>query len=118
MRRAAIVSPVRTPVGAFGGALRTVPVEDLAGPVITAVVERTGIDPERIEDVVFAQSYANCETPCVGRWVALHAGLPISVPGLQTRPPVRQRPAGAGHRRDDGADRREPTSCWPAASRA
>ena len=84
MRRAAIVSPVRTPVGAFGGALRTVPVEDLAGPVVTAVLERTGIDPERIEDVAFAQSYANSETPCIGRWAALHAGLPISVPGFQT----------------------------------
>jgi acetyl-CoA C-acetyltransferase len=82
--RAAIVSPVRTPVGVFGGALRSVPVEDLAAPVITAVVERTGIDPERIDDVAFAQSYANSETPCVGRWAALHAGLPISVPGFQT----------------------------------
>ncbi|MEJ2870449.1 acetyl-CoA C-acetyltransferase [Actinomycetospora sp. OC33-EN08] len=84
MRRAAIVSPVRTPVGAFGGALRPVPVEDLAATVVRAVVDRTGVDPERIEDVVFAQSYANSETPCIGRWAALHAGLPISVPGLQT----------------------------------
>ena len=84
MRRAAIVSPVRTPVGTFGGSLRSVPVEDLAGPVVRAVIERTAIDPERIEDVSFAQSYANSETPCVGRWVALHAGLPISVPGFQT----------------------------------
>ncbi|MCD2197658.1 acetyl-CoA C-acetyltransferase [Actinomycetospora endophytica] len=84
MRRAAIVSPVRTPVGAFGGALRAVPVEDLAATVVRAVVERTAVDPGRIEDVVFAQSYANSETPCVGRWAALHAGLPISVPGLQT----------------------------------
>ncbi|MBC3191803.1 acetyl-CoA C-acetyltransferase [Pseudonocardia sp. C8] len=84
MRRAAIVSPVRTPVGAFGGALRSVPVEDLAAAVVTAVVERSGVDPERIDDVAFAQSYANSETPCVGRWAALHAGLPISVPGFQT----------------------------------
>ena len=84
MRRAAIVSPVRTPVGSFGGALRPVPVEDLAAAVVTAVVERTGIDPERIDDVAFAQSYANSETPCVGRWAALHAGLPLSVPGFQT----------------------------------
>jgi acetyl-CoA C-acetyltransferase len=84
MRRAAIVSPVRTPVGAFGGALRPVPVEDLAATVIQAVLERTGIDPERIEDVSMAQSYANSETPCIGRWAALHAGLPLSVPGFQT----------------------------------
>ncbi len=84
MRRPAIVSPVRTPVGAFGGALRQVPVEHLAATVLTSVVERSGIDPERIEDVSLAQSYANSETPCIGRWAALHAGLPISVPGFQT----------------------------------
>lgn len=83
MRRAAIVSPVRTPVGKFQGALQTVPVETLAATVVTAVVERSGIDPARIEDVVFAQSYMNGETPCTGRWAALAAGLPIEVPGLQ-----------------------------------
>ena len=42
MRRAAIVSPVRTPVGAFGGALRDVPVETLGSAVTKAVLERTG----------------------------------------------------------------------------
>jgi acetyl-CoA C-acetyltransferase len=83
LRRAAIVTPLRTPVGTYGGALRDVPVEDLAGAVVGAVLSASGIDPERIDDVVFAQSYANSEVPCVGRWVALHAGLPIDVPGLQ-----------------------------------
>jgi acetyl-CoA C-acetyltransferase len=83
MRRAAIVSPVRTPVGAFGGALRDVSVETLGSIVVRAALERTGLDAHWIEDVVFAQSYANSETPCVGRWIALSAGLPIEVPGLQ-----------------------------------
>jgi acetyl-CoA C-acetyltransferase len=83
VRRAAIVSPWRTPVGTFGGSLRDVPVEDLAATVVRAVVARSGIDPGRLDDVVFAQSYANSEVPCVGRWVALHAGLPIEVPGMQ-----------------------------------
>ena len=83
MRRAAIVSPVRTGVGTFGGSLRPVAVEELGATVLKAVLERTGIDPGLIEDVVFAQSYANSETPCVGRWVALQAGLPIGVPGMQ-----------------------------------
>ena len=83
LRRAALVAPARTAVGTFGGALRDVPVEDLGATVINAVVERSGIDPERIDDVVLAQSYANSEVPCVGRWVALHAGLPIAVPGMQ-----------------------------------
>jgi acetyl-CoA C-acetyltransferase len=83
MRRAAIVAPMRTPVGTFGGGLRDVPVENLAATAITAVLEQTGIDPELIEDVSFAQSYGSGETPCVGRWAALQAGLPVSVPGLQ-----------------------------------
>ena len=83
MRRAAIVSPLRTPVGTFGGALRDVPVEDLAAMVVRAVMSRSGVDPEHIDDVVFAQSYANSEVPCVGRWVALQAGLPVAVPGMQ-----------------------------------
>ncbi|MEV5558386.1 acetyl-CoA C-acetyltransferase [Nonomuraea wenchangensis] len=83
MRRAAIVAPVRTPVGTFGGSLRPVPVEDLAATVIKAVVERSGIDPALIEDVAMAQSYANSETPSIGRWAALHAGLPVHVPGFQ-----------------------------------
>ena len=83
MRRAAIVSPLRTAVGAFGGSLRPVPVEALGAAVVNALLSRTGVDPGRIEDVVFAQSYANSETPCVGRWIALQAGMPIDVPGMQ-----------------------------------
>jgi acetyl-CoA C-acetyltransferase len=83
MRRAVIVSPRRTPVGKFGGGLRTVPAEELAAIVIRDVVDRSGVDPERIEDVVFAQSYANSEAPCIGRWAALAADLPLSVPGMQ-----------------------------------
>jgi acetyl-CoA C-acetyltransferase len=83
VRRAAIVAPVRTAVGTFGGTLRPLRAEDLAARVIEAVVQRSGVDPETVEDVVFAQSYANSEAPCIGRWAALNAGLPISVPGLQ-----------------------------------
>ncbi len=83
MKRAAIVSPLRTPVGKFGGALRDVPVEDLAGTLFKEVIARTGIDPQRIDDVAMAQSYPNSEAPCIGRWAALHAGLPIDIPGFQ-----------------------------------
>jgi acetyl-CoA C-acetyltransferase len=83
MRRAAIVCPLRTPVGAYGGSLKAVAVEDLAAAVLKALLQRTGIDGGRLDDVVFAQSYANGETPCVGRWAALQAGLPVEVPGMQ-----------------------------------
>ena len=83
MRRAAIVTPLRTPVGTFGGSLRPVPVEELAAITLRALLDRSRIDPARIDDVVFAQSYASSETPCVGRWAALQAGLPVQVPGMQ-----------------------------------
>src|SRR5512141_1129786 len=83
MRRAAIVCPLRTPVGTFGGALRTVPVEELGAVVLKQVLARTGLDPARLDDVIFAHGYPNGETPCLGRWVALQAGLPLEVPGLQ-----------------------------------
>src|SRR5512133_1484746 len=83
MRRVAIVCPVRTAVGGYGGALKSVPVEDLGAAAIKAVLQRTGVDPARIDDVIFAQGYPNGETPAIGRWVGLHAGLPIEVPGMQ-----------------------------------
>lgn len=83
MRRVAIATPLRTAVGGFGGSLRGVTAAELAAAVIKAVVDRSGIDPGAIEDVAFAQSYANSEAPCIGRWAALDAGLPIEVPGFQ-----------------------------------
>ena len=83
MRRAAIVSPLRTPIGGFGGGLASVPVEVLGATVVEALMARTQVDPARIDDVVFAQSYANGETPCTGRWIGLQAGLPVEVPGMQ-----------------------------------
>jgi acetyl-CoA C-acetyltransferase len=83
MKRAAIVSPIRTPVGKFLGALASLPAGELGAVILKALVERTGIDPERIDDVIFAQGYGSGEAPCIARWSALAAGLPISVPGYQ-----------------------------------
>src|SRR5258706_16017324 len=83
MRRAAIVSPIRTPVGKFLGALSTVTAGELGAVILKALVERTKIDPEKIDDVIFAQGYGNGEAPCIARWSALAADLPISIPGYQ-----------------------------------
>jgi acetyl-CoA C-acetyltransferase len=83
MRRAAIVAPIRTPVGKFMGSLASLQAGDLGAIIIRALIERTKIDPERIDDVVFSQGYGNGEAPCIGRWSALAAGLPESVPGMQ-----------------------------------
>ncbi len=83
MRRAAIVSPIRTPIGKYMGGLASMSAGDLGAVVLKALVARSKIDPERIDDVIFAQGYANGEAPCIARWSALAAGLPVSVPGYQ-----------------------------------
>jgi acetyl-CoA C-acetyltransferase len=82
-RRAAIVAPVRTPVGRFLGALASVSAADLATLVTRATVERSGIDPAMVEEVILSQSYPNSEAPCIGRWAALAAGLPLETAGIQ-----------------------------------
>lgn len=83
MRDAVICSPLRTPVGRFGGVLSAVRVEDLSATVIAALVERNGISAADIDDVVFGQGYPNGEAPALGRVAALNAGLDVSVPGFQ-----------------------------------
>ena len=54
MRRAAIVSPVRTPVGKFLGSLKSIQAGELGAIVIKELMERTGCDPQRIDDVVLS----------------------------------------------------------------
>ena len=83
MRDVAIVNPVRTAVGRFGGSLKDVSAAELGSIVIKAVLEQTGIAPERIEDVVLGHGYASGEEPAIGRLCALKAGLPIEVPGCE-----------------------------------
>ena len=83
MRDAVICEPLRTPVGGFGGSLRDVPVQELAATVIRALVERTGLPPESVEDVVLGHCYPTMEAPAIGRVAALDAGLPVTASGIQ-----------------------------------
>jgi acetyl-CoA C-acetyltransferase len=83
MKRAAIVSPIRTAVGKFQGSLASMTAGELGAVVLRELVARTRIDPTRIDDVIFAQGYGSGEAPCIARWSALAADLPISVPGYQ-----------------------------------
>jgi acetyl-CoA C-acetyltransferase len=77
-----ILSPLRTPIGKFGGALASVTADRLAAHVMTAVLEKSGVAPELVEEVIVAQSYSSSEAPCMGRYAALLAGLPLAVPGF------------------------------------
>ena len=83
MRGVAIVSPVRTAVGSFGGTLQAVSAADLGSLVIKEVLERTGLDPAKVDDVILGHSYPSGENPAMGRLASLKAGWPIEVPGYQ-----------------------------------
>jgi 3-oxoadipyl-CoA thiolase len=82
MRRAVVIDAVRTPIGRYGGALSAVRPDDLAAGVIRALIDRTGVDPARIDDVYFgATNQAGEDNRNVARMASLLAGLPPSVPG-------------------------------------
>ncbi len=82
IREAWIVSAVRTPVGRYGGALRSVRPDDLAAIAVSAAVERSGIDAGLIEDVILgAANQAGEDNRNVARMASLLAGLPTDVAG-------------------------------------
>jgi acetyl-CoA C-acetyltransferase len=83
MREAVICEPLRTPVGRYGGALKDLRAHELGALVVSALLERTGLAPGDVDDVLFAQCYPSMDAPALGRVVALDAGLPDSVGGLQ-----------------------------------
>ena len=83
IREAWIVASLRTPFGRYGGALASVRPDDLAAAVIRALVERSGIDPALIEDVILGcANQAGEDNRNVARMAALLAGLPVEVGGL------------------------------------
>ena len=83
LREAWIVEAVRTPIGRYGGALAAVRPDDLAAEVIRAVVDRSGIDPSLIEDVILGcANQAGEDNRDVARMAVLLAGLPVEVGGL------------------------------------
>jgi 3-oxoadipyl-CoA thiolase len=82
VREAWIVEAVRTPVGRYGGALAPVRPDDLAALVVRAVVDRSGIDPGLVEDVILgAANQAGEDNRNVARMAVLLAGLPVEVAG-------------------------------------
>jgi 3-oxoadipyl-CoA thiolase len=82
IREAWIVEAVRTPVGRYGGALANVRPDDLAALAIRAVVDRSGVDPALIEDVILGcANQAGEDNRNVARMAALLAGLPVEVAG-------------------------------------
>src|SRR5918992_2065004 len=91
MKSAVIVDCLRTPIGRAHkdkGIFRDVRSDDLAAGVVKALVERSGVDPAEIEDVVMGNTQQTGEQGFdVARSVALMAGLPIETGGAPIKPP-------------------------------
>jgi acetyl-CoA C-acetyltransferase len=82
-REAVICEPVRTPIGRYGGMFKSQTAVDLGVAALTGLLERTGVSPESVQDVILGHCYPSSEAPAIGRVVALDAGLPVTVPGMQ-----------------------------------
>ncbi|SEQ73469.1 acetyl-CoA C-acetyltransferase [Thalassovita taeanensis] len=83
MRDVVICEPVRTPVGRYGGQFKSLSAHELGAAILRGLVERSGLDPASVDDVIFAQCYPSMDAPALGRVAALDAGFPVEVGGLQ-----------------------------------
>ena len=83
MRDTVICEPVRTPIGRYGGMFKSLTAVDLGIAALKGLLERTGLAPEAVQDVILGHCYPNSDAPAIGRVVALDAGLPVTVPGMQ-----------------------------------
>ncbi|MDT5350538.1 MAG: acetyl-CoA C-acetyltransferase [Mycobacterium sp.] len=83
MREVVICEPVRTPIGRYGGMFKSQNAVDLGVAALRGLLERTGIAPDVVQDVILGHCYPSSEAPAIGRVVALDAGLPVTVPGMQ-----------------------------------
>jgi acetyl-CoA acetyltransferase len=88
MQEAVIIDSIRTPIGAYGGALAAVRPDDLAALVLEAIVERSGIDPAVIEEVYLGcANQAGEDNRDIARMAALLAGFPVETPSTKRREP-------------------------------
>ncbi|MBI3224221.1 MAG: acetyl-CoA C-acetyltransferase [Mycolicibacterium cosmeticum] len=78
-----ICEPVRTPIGRYGGMFASLTAVDLGVAALRGLLERTGVPVDAVQDVILGHCYPSAEAPAIGRVVALDAGLPITVPGMQ-----------------------------------
>jgi len=82
MKNAVIISALRTPVGRYMGALKSIEAFDLASLVLDETIRRANIKPEQVDEVILGQSYQNGEYVNIARMALLKAGWPESTPGI------------------------------------
>ena len=83
MKNVVIVAACRTPIGTIGGQFKTLTASDLSIPVMQALVQRSGVDPALIDDVIWGCNYQRTyKENNLARVAAVKAGLPVTVPGI------------------------------------
>ena len=82
MREVVIVSAARTPIGSFGGSLKGVPTRKLGAIAIKGAIERAGIKPEMVDEVIMGAVLQGALGQNVARQMTLDAGLPIETPAM------------------------------------
>ena len=82
MREVVIVGAARTPIGSFGGSLKGVPTRKLGAIAIKAAIERAGIKPEQVDEVIMGCVLQGGLGQNVSRQMALDAGLPVEIPTM------------------------------------
>ncbi|MBX7430551.1 acetyl-CoA C-acetyltransferase [Mycobacterium sp. Y57] len=82
-RDVVVCEPVRTPIGRYNGMFKSLTAVDLGVAALTGLLQRTGVAPDAVEDVIVGHCYPSMEAPAIGRVIALDAGLPVTVPGMQ-----------------------------------
>ena len=80
---AVICEPVRTAIGRYNGMFKSLTAVDLGVAALQGLLTRTGVPPETVDDVIVGHCYPSMEAPAIGRVIALDAGLPVTVPGMQ-----------------------------------
>lgn len=82
-RDVVICEPVRTAIGRYGGMFRSLSAPQLGVAALTGLLQRTGLPPDAVDDVILGHCYPTSEAPAIGRVVALDSGLPVTVGGQQ-----------------------------------
>lgn len=82
MTEVVIVAAVRTPIGSFGGSLKDISAVDLGSLVIKNAIERAGLEPEQVDEVIMGNVLGAGLGQNVARQMSVHAGVPVTVPAF------------------------------------
>lgn len=82
MTEVVIVAAVRTPIGSFGGSLKDISTVDLGSLVIKNAIERAGLEPEQVDEVIMGNVLGAGLGQNVARQMSVHAGVPVTVPAF------------------------------------